>query len=144
MKITDAQTEALEQANTAVVDAKAALKDANDDRTRLVRELAAAGYSFRSISTPAGLSYQRIAQLVGAKDDRLTLDATLDAYCPKCGAAPGAQCEGASGYFHNERHHRRNAIHDGEIDDIVEGEPGYVFVAVGRSEDAATDSGEAA
>ena len=125
MKLTDAQIEALESAVAAVQEANAALKEAKANREQLLRELGAEGHSYRTLAQYSGVSYQRVAQLLGVKDDRLHVGQTIEAYCPTCEAEPGARCVGATGRFHGERYTRRQAIHDGELDDVREGEPTY-------------------
>ena len=124
MQPTDEQRVALSEAAEAVTAATAALKDAKNTRDDLIRQASADGLSHRTISSLAAVSYQRIAQITG-EDQRLPLDATREAYCPECGAMPGERCVGSRGYYHGERYSRRRAIHDGELDDVMEGEPTY-------------------
>lgn len=131
MKLTEAHSEALRDLSDDVTEAKASLATANDKRDQFVRGLVAEGYSYRSIASDSWLSYQRVSQIAGGADDRLSMDATLEAYCPTCEAAPGEHCVKASGRFHIDRIYRRNAIHDGEIDDVVEGEPTYTPTVAG-------------
>lgn len=122
MEPTAAQAELLEQAATYVNAATEALREAKAQRDQALRQAADEGLSYRTISRLSGVSYQRIAQILGTPDDRLTVDQTMEAWCPKCDAAPGDRCKGTGG-FHEARHLRRSAIQDGEVDDVVEGEP---------------------
>lgn len=124
MTLSDENAERLANMAERITEARATLKDLTAEREQLIREVAQEA-TFREISSVAGVSYQRISQLVTGKDTRLTLYATMEAYCPTCQAKPGEPCTGTRAHFHAERHDRRMAIHEGNVDDVYDGEPTY-------------------
>lgn len=125
MELTDAQIATLRLAANTVKSAKEAYDEARSERETAIRAMAAEGASYRDIAEHAGISYQRIFQILGEPDTRLRMGDTIEAFCPCCFAKPGEPCTGNQGKFHHNRHERRQAIHMGQIDDVVPGEPTY-------------------
>lgn len=125
MTLTDEQATTLGLAADIVRSAKEAYDEARAEREDAIRSIAAEGASYRDIAEYAGISYQRIFQILGEPDTRLTMKDTIEAFCPCCMAKPGEPCTGSDGRFHRMRHERRQAIHMGQIDNVVADEPTY-------------------
>jgi hypothetical protein len=124
MTINDEQRSVLEQATSDVDQAKAAFDAAKLERERLIHQIALSGASYREIAQAAGISYQRVHQLLtGEKPPQMPWQIHELFTCPKCEAKPRHACVKPSGYAHQERHYRAYDVFFGGADPLP-GEPG--------------------
>lgn len=102
----------LRDAGEFVTQQKNGYEMARGYREDLIREAVAAGGTYREVAKAAGVTFQRVAQLItGAAAPGLRWDASLEIACPVCKVKPGEPCVDARGaHFHHERDDKRMAM----------------------------------